>query len=150
KCLGVIIPLGSQALDGSVEINLGAKGVVELELVSSGEKRGRGPQHDVPSSLEAQLDSPSWHLIQALNTLVTADGHTPAVAGFFDKVRPLSARQKQILEAAIPKRNEVQTKKALGVDRWFKNESFHDSLVRLATQATTNLRGSGGGSHERG
>jgi hypothetical protein len=43
KCLGVIIPLGSQALDGSVEINLGAKGVVELELVSSGEKWGAGP-----------------------------------------------------------------------------------------------------------
>jgi len=145
KCLGVIIPLGSQALDGSVEINLGAKGVVELELVSSGEKWGRGPKHDVHSSLEAQLDSPSWHLIQALNTLVKADGHTPAVPGFFDKVRPLSSRQKQILEAAIPKRNEAQTKKALGVDHWFKDESFHDSLVRLVTQPTINIEGLVGG-----
>ena len=145
KCLGVIIPLGSQALDGSVEINLGAKGVVELELVSSGEKWGRGPSHDVHSSLEAQLDSPSWHLIQALNTLVTADGHTPAVAGFFDKVRPLSARQKQILEAAIPKRNEAQTKKALGAERWFKDESWHASLVRLVTQPTINIEGLVGG-----
>jgi len=145
KCLGVIIPLGSQALDGSVEINLGAKGVVELELVSSGEKWGRGPSHDVHSSLEAQLDSPSWHLIQALNTLVAADGHTPAVAGFFDKVRPLSARQKQILEAAIPKRNEVMTKKALGAEHWFKDESWHDSLVRLVTQPTINIEGLVGG-----
>ncbi|HEV8216225.1 MAG TPA: M20/M25/M40 family metallo-hydrolase [Gemmatimonadaceae bacterium] len=145
KCLGVIIPLGSQALDGSVEINLGAKGVVELELVSSGEKWGRGPKHDVHSSLEAQLDSPSWHLIQALNTLVKSDGHTPAVPGFFDKVRPLSARQKQILEAAIPKRNEAQTKKALGVDHWFKDESWHDSLVRLVTQPTINIEGLVGG-----
>jgi len=145
KCLGVIIPLGSQALDGSVEINLGAKGVVELELVSSGEKWGRGPKHDVHSSLEAQLDSPSWHLIQALNTLIKPDGHTPAVAGFFDKVRPLSPRQKQILEAAIPKRNEAQTKKALGVDHWFKDESFHDSLVRLVSQPTINIEGLVGG-----
>jgi acetylornithine deacetylase/succinyl-diaminopimelate desuccinylase-like protein len=145
KCLGVIIPLGSQALDGSVEINLGAKGVVELELVSSGEKWGRGPSHDVHSSLEAQLDSPSWHLVQALNTLVAADGHTPAVAGFFDKVRPLSARQKQILEAAIPKRNEPQTKKALGAERWFKDESWHASLVRLVTQPTINIEGLVGG-----
>src|SRR5262249_49648128 len=77
KDLAVIIPLGNQSLDGSVEINRGAKGVVELELVSSGEKWGRGPKHDVHSSLEAQLDSPSWHLVQALNTLVKADGHTP-------------------------------------------------------------------------
>jgi acetylornithine deacetylase/succinyl-diaminopimelate desuccinylase-like protein len=145
KCSGVIIPLGNQSLDGSVEINLGAKGVVELELVSSGEKWGRGPKHDVHSSLEAQLDSPSWHLVQALNTLVQADGHTPAVAGFFDKVRPLSARQKQILEAAIPKRNEAGTKKALGVDHWFKDEPFHDSLVRLVTQPTINIEGLVGG-----
>ena len=145
KCLGVIIPLGNQSLDGSVEINLGAKGVVELELVSSGEKWGRGPKKDVHSSLEAQLDSPSWHLIQALNTLVQADGHTPAVEGFFDKVRPLTARQKQILEAAIPKRNEAATKQALGAEHWFKDESYHDSLVRLVTQPTINIEGLVGG-----
>ena len=110
RCIGIMIPGGSQALDGSVEMELGAKGVVELELVSSGEKWGRGPQKDVHSSLEAQLDSPAWHLVQALNTLVKADGHTPAVEGFFDKVRPISAREKQILDAAIPKRNEANIK----------------------------------------
>ena len=73
------------------QINLGAKGIVELELVSTGEKWGRGPKLDVHSSLAAQIDSPAWHLVQALNTLVKADGHTPAVEGFFDKVRPLVA-----------------------------------------------------------
>jgi hypothetical protein len=51
---------------------------------------GRGPKLDVHSSLAAQVDSPAWHLVQALNTLVKADGHTPAVEGFFDKVRPLT------------------------------------------------------------
>src|ERR1035437_2324902 len=117
KCVGIIIPLGS-----SVEINLGAKGVVELELVSTGEKGGRGPRLDVHSSLEAQVDSPVWHLVQALNSLVKADGHTPAVEGFFDKVKPLSAAQQKILEDAIPKRNEAATKKALGVDHWFRDE----------------------------
>ena len=141
KCVGIIIPLGSQALDGSVEINLGAKGVVELELVSTGEKWGRGPRLDVHSSLEAQVDSPVWHLVQALNSLVKADGHTPAVEGFFDKARPLSPALQKILEDAIPKRNEAATKKALGVDHWFKDESWHDSLVRLATQPTINIEG---------
>ena len=145
NCLGIIIPFGSQDLDGSVQINLGAKGVVELELVSSGEKWGRGPKHDVHSSLEAQLDSPTWHLVQALNTLVAADGHTPAVEGFFDKVRPLTATEKQILENAIPKRNEAATKKALGVEHWYKDESWHDSLVRLVSQPTINIEGLVGG-----
>ena len=84
KCVGIIIPLGSQSPDGSVEVNLGAKGVVELELelVSTGEKWGHGPKLDVHSSYEASVESPAWHLVQALHTLIKPDGHTPAVAGF--------------------------------------------------------------------
>ena len=145
KTIGVIIPLGNQELDGGVQINLGAKGVVELELVSSGEKWGRGPKLDVHSSLEAQLDSAAWHLVQALNTLVQPDGHTPAVEGFFDKVRPLSPALRKILEDAIPKRNEAATKKSLGVEHWFNDESWHDSLVRLVSQPTINIEGLVGG-----
>ena len=141
KCIGIIIPLGNQELDGSVQINLGAKGVVELELVSTGEKWGRGPKADVHSSYEAQVDSPVWHLVQALNTLVKADGHTPAVEGFFDKVKPLSPAQKKILEDAVPKRSEAGAKKALGVEHFFKDEPWHDSLVRLVSQPTINIEG---------
>ena len=145
RSVGIIIPLGNQDLDGSVQVNLGAKGIIELELVSSGEKWGRGPMKDVHSSLAAQIDSPAWHLVQALNTLVKADGHTPAVDGFFDKVRPLTTAQRRILEDAIPKRNEAATKKALGVQRWIEDESWHDSLVRLVSQPTINIEGLVGG-----
>ncbi len=145
KCAGIVIPLGNQEPDGSVTINLGAKGIVELELVSSGERWGRGPKQDVHSSLEAQLDSPVWHLVQALNTLVGPDGHTPVVDGFFDKVKPLTTAHRRILEESIPKRNEAATKKALGVERWFKDESWHDSLVRLVSQPTINIEGLVGG-----
>jgi acetylornithine deacetylase/succinyl-diaminopimelate desuccinylase-like protein len=145
KCVGIIIPLGNQDPDGSVQVNLGAKGVVELELVSSGEKWGRGPKLDVHSSLAAQVDSPAWHLVQALNTLVKADGHTPAVEGFFDKVRPLTAAQRRILEQSIPRKSEAVAKKSLGVERWIADESWHDSLVRLVSQPTINIEGLVGG-----
>ena len=145
KTIGVIIPFGSQDLDGTVQINLGAKGVVELELVSSGEKWGRGPKRDIHSSLAAQVDSPAWHLVQALNALVQPDGHTPAVEGFFDKVRPLSPELRKILEDAIPRRNEAATKASLGVERWINDESWHDSLVRLVSQPTINIEGLVGG-----
>ena len=145
KCIGIIIPLGNQDLDGSVQVNLGAKGIVELELVSSGEKWGRGPKLDVHSSLAAQIDSPAWHLVQALNTLVKADGHTPAVAGFFDKVRPLTSAQRRILATSIPKKSEASAKKSLGVEHWIANESWHDSLVRLVSQPTINIEGLVGG-----
>jgi acetylornithine deacetylase/succinyl-diaminopimelate desuccinylase-like protein len=145
RTAGVIIPLGSQSPDGSVEINLGAKGVVELELVSTGEKWGRGPKSDIHSSYAAQVDSPIWHLVQALNTLVKEDGHTPAVDGFFDKVRPLSPELKRILDEAIPQRSEAGAKKTLGVQHWIGDEPWDRSLLRLASQPTINIEGLVGG-----
>ena len=145
KCLGIIIPLGSQSPDGGVEVNLGAKGVIEAELVSTGEKWGRGPAKDIHSSLAASVDSPAWHLVLALATLKKADGNTIAVEGFYDKIRPLSARQKQILEAAIAKKNEATMKQVLGVKHWIGDESFHDSQIRLVSQPTINIEGLVGG-----
>src|SRR5208337_2183077 len=118
KCVGVFMPEASQDADGGIEISLGAKGVVELELVSSGERWGRGPKHDVHSSLEAQVDSPTWHLVQALNTLIEKDGHTPAVEGFFDRARPLTPEQKAMVVDFAAKSSEDEKKKALGVEHW--------------------------------
>jgi acetylornithine deacetylase/succinyl-diaminopimelate desuccinylase-like protein len=141
RCAGVIIPLGNQNPNGGVEINLGAKGIIECELVSTGQRWGRGPSADVHSSLAAHIDSPVWHLVQALNTLIKPDGHTPAVEGFFDKVRPLSPELQRILEEAIPKRDEAAAKKALGVQRWIEDEPWDVSLRRLVTQPTINIEG---------
>ena len=70
RCVGVFMPNASQGLDGQVTITLGAKGVIECELTSSGERWGRGPKQDIHSSNKARVDSPAWHLVQALATLV--------------------------------------------------------------------------------
>jgi acetylornithine deacetylase/succinyl-diaminopimelate desuccinylase-like protein len=145
SCVGVMLPDASQGLDGSVQVAAGAKGVVELELVSSGEKWGRGPKKDIHSSLEAQVDSPSWHLVQALNTLVEKDGHTPAVEGFFEKVKPLSDVQKKMVlayAAAVP---EATMKSEFGVDHWIHDLNWQDSLLRLFSQPTINIEGLVGG-----
>ena len=141
KATGIIIPLGSQSSDGTVEVSLGAKGICELELVASGERWGRGPAKDVHSSLAAQVDSPAWHLVQALNTLIKPDGHTPAVDGFFDAVRPLSAETRRILAEAVPRKNEAAAKRGLGVQRWIEDESWATSLERLVSQPTINIEG---------
>ena len=85
-----------------VTVNLGSKGVVELELVSSGEKWGRGPAKDVHSSLKAMIDSPAWQLVKALNTLVSEDGNKITIDGY-PKPRPLSAEEKAMI-AKVSKR----------------------------------------------
>ncbi len=126
-------------------ITLGAKGVVELELVSSGEKWGRGPKSDVHSSNKARLDSPAWHLVQALNTLVSADGNDPAIPGFADKARPISPEEKAMIATAARRIDEAGAKKSLGVDHWVHDVSFEESLELLMSRPTVNIEGLVGG-----
>src|SRR5262245_19885184 len=97
KCSSVFMPFPSQDLDGQVTITLGAKGVVECELISSGARWGRGPRKDIHSSNKARVDSPAWHLVQALATLVSSDANDPAIEGFAAKARPLSAAEKEMI-----------------------------------------------------
>jgi acetylornithine deacetylase/succinyl-diaminopimelate desuccinylase-like protein len=145
KSIGIFVPAASQDPDGSITVSLGAKGVVELELVSSGERWGRGPKHDIHSSLEAQVDSPAWRLVQALNTLVGPDGHTPVVAGFFDKAKPLTPAQVKMVQDAAARRNEATVKKQLGVERWVHDTNWIDSLILLESKPTINIEGLVGG-----
>jgi acetylornithine deacetylase/succinyl-diaminopimelate desuccinylase-like protein len=141
KAVGVIIPSASQSIDGQVTLSLGAKGVVELQLISSGEKWGRGPAKDIHSSLKANVDSPVWHLIKALNTLVSEDGQTPAIDGWFEHVKPLTARQKEIIAADVAAGNEADEMKVLGIKHWYKNEDYLTASYRLAEQPTVNIQG---------
>jgi acetylornithine deacetylase/succinyl-diaminopimelate desuccinylase-like protein len=141
KCLGVLTPSSAQALDGAVTLSLGAKGVVELELVSTGEKWGRGPKADVHSSNKARLDSPAWHLVEALATLVSPDGNTPAIDRYLEKVRPVTAAEKAMIDEAAKRQNEELLKKQLGVQHWVHDVSFRESLEILCSQPTVNIEG---------
>src|SRR5436305_7512941 len=96
KCVGVFMPSATQDLDGVVTVNLGSKGVIELELVSDGAKWGRGPAKDIHSSLKAMIDSPAWRLIHALSTLVSEDGNTIKIDNY-PQPRPLSAEEKEMI-----------------------------------------------------
>src|SRR4051812_6588270 len=145
KTTGVFMPFSSQDPDGQVSIDLGAKGVIELELVSSGEKWGRGPKKDLHSSNKARVDSPAWHLVEALATLVSPDGNTPAIDGYMKNVRPLSAGDKAMIAKAASRMNEASLKKQMGVDHWLHDVSFQESLEMLASQPTVNIEGLVGG-----
>jgi acetylornithine deacetylase/succinyl-diaminopimelate desuccinylase-like protein len=141
KAVGIIIPSAAQSVDGQTTLVLGAKGAVELQLISSGEKWGRGPNKDIHSSLMANVDSPVWHLVKALNTLVADDGHTPAIDGWFENVKPLTARQKELIAADVAAGNEADEMKVLGITRWYKDEDYLTASYRLAEQPTVNIQG---------
>src|SRR5688572_8120722 len=122
RSVGVFMPSAQQDLDGVVTVSLGAKGVVELELVASGEKWGRGPGKDIHSSLKAMVDSPAWRLVKALDTLVSADGNTITIDGY-PVAPPLSAEHKAMIAAATARRSEAMSKQQLGVSHWIDDLS---------------------------
>jgi acetylornithine deacetylase/succinyl-diaminopimelate desuccinylase-like protein len=145
KCSGVFMPFASQGLGGDVTIYLGAKGVVELELTSSGERWGRGPKKDLHSSNKARVDSPAWHLVEALVTLVSPDGNDPAIEGFATKARPLSEAEKKMIAEAARRLSEADTKKLQGVDRWIHDVGWRESMEMLVSRPTVNIEGLVGG-----
>ena len=145
KCSGIFMPFASQDLSGMVTISLGAKGVVEVELTSSGEKWGRGPLKDIHSSNKARVDSPVWHLVKALSTLVNEDASEPAIEGLMKNVRPLAPQEKQLIASAAKRLKEEDAKKILGVKKWVKEINWEESLARLSGTPTVNIEGIIGG-----
>jgi acetylornithine deacetylase/succinyl-diaminopimelate desuccinylase-like protein len=145
KCLGIFMPHATQGLDGNVQVNLGAKGVIEVELTSDGQLWGRGPTRDVHSSLKAMIDSPVWHLVSALNTLVSPDGNTPAIDHYMDHVQPLSEADKALIANAAKRLSEMQYKVLTSSPHWIDNLAFLPALERLEAMPTVNIEGIYGG-----
>jgi acetylornithine deacetylase/succinyl-diaminopimelate desuccinylase-like protein len=142
--IGVFMPTAQQDLDGVITVSLGAKGVVELELVASGEKWGRGPGKDIHSSLKAMVDSPAWRLVKALDTLVSDDGNTVTIDEY-PKAPPISAEEKAIVAAAAAKRSEAKAKQQYGVQHWIDDLPWVEANERLVSQPTVNIQGLVGG-----
>jgi acetylornithine deacetylase/succinyl-diaminopimelate desuccinylase-like protein len=141
KCHEVFMPFASQSPEGGVEIALGAKGVIEVELVCSTAKWGRGAKDDIHSSYKAELDSAVWRMVKALSTLVSEDGNDPAIDGWFENVKPLTARQKELIADKVAHTQEADIKKLMGVQTWVRDLSYRDALERLASQPTVNIEG---------
>jgi acetylornithine deacetylase/succinyl-diaminopimelate desuccinylase-like protein len=144
KCVGVFMPSATQDLDGIVTVNLGSKGVIELELVSDGAKWGRGPAKDIHSSLKAMIDSPAWHLIHALNTLVSEDGNTIKIDNY-PKPRPISVEEKAMIASVSKVRSEASAKKQFSAQHWIDDLPWQQANERLESQPTVNIEGLVGG-----
>jgi acetylornithine deacetylase/succinyl-diaminopimelate desuccinylase-like protein len=144
KCGGVFMPSATQDLDGVVTVNLGSKGVIELELVSDGAKWGRGPAKDIHSSLKAMIDSPAWRLIHALNTLVSEDGNTIKIDNY-PQPRPISAEEKEMIVNVSKVRSEANAKKQFSTQHWIDDLPWPQANERLESQPTVNIEGLVGG-----
>lgn len=137
----VFMPTSLQGMSGELMIGLGAKGIIECELIASGERWGRGPSQDIHSGLKAGVDSPVWRLVEALSTLVKDGGNTPAIDGWFQHYRPLTDRQRAMIAKLETASTEADLKAALGIKRWIDDMPFAEAMERMASEPTVNIEG---------
>ena len=121
----MLLPGAAQDPDGTIVVELGAKGVVELELVSSGEVgtrpratsiRAKRPASTVRRGTSFRRSTPSCP--------PTAK---PAIPGFADKARALSAAEKAMIEVAAKRMDEAEQAGPRN-EAWLRDVDWHESL----------------------
>ena len=140
-----MLMFGVQSDSGGGGLMGGSEGCVYVELTTSGKSWGRGPiQSDIHGSNKRSVDSPAWRHIKMLASLVSDDGNTPAIKGFFDNMAPLNDAETKKLKDASGKVDLTVAAKNLGVGRFISDDPF--TMLKMARYGTSfNLDGIWGG-----
>jgi acetylornithine deacetylase/succinyl-diaminopimelate desuccinylase-like protein len=99
-------PRNGESVGGSnISVVLGHKNMVTFDLVCSAQHWGRGPEGGtVYGNSKAVVDAPTHRLIQALSSLLTADGNGIAIDGLSqlnDERVELTEREQQQFDALL-------------------------------------------------
>lgn len=130
---------------GGAGIMGGSEGCVYVELTTSGKSWGRGPvQSDIHGANKRSVDSPAWRHIKMLASLVSEDGNTPKIDGFFDNIEPLTAQETAGLKKAAERFQLDVAERNLGVARFISDDPF--TILKMGRYGTSfNLDGIWGG-----
>ena len=141
SCLLELDPI--QESDGSIGLSLGTKGILSLELLSHGERWGRGPQKmPIHSSRKAVLDSPVWRLVDALRSMFDPVKNEILIAGFKDAIRPPNAEELELMQVLTTKFKDrlfvgERENSKVFMNDWTVGEAAH----RLTFDTTINIDG---------
>ncbi len=143
KCSAHLTLGPSQDIDGSVQMTLGGKGICSIELACSGKAWGRGPQvRPIHSSRKAILDSPTWRLIKALNTMVKADGNTILIDGYYDAIRPPNQEEMELYETLVRKfSGRLLVSEKENAKAWINNWADAEAVRHLIFDSSLNIDG---------
>jgi acetylornithine deacetylase/succinyl-diaminopimelate desuccinylase-like protein len=136
---------GGQSNSGLGSISPGnSEGCVYVEITTSGRRWGRGPTvSDIHGGNKRSVDSPAWRHIKAIASLVSEDGNTAKISGFYDDaVAPSAAQLKAWAESA--KTFDVEeAARNLGVARFIADTPA--GILRDRNWISFNLDGIWGG-----
>lgn len=140
-----MLMFGQQAPSGAGGMMGGSEGCVYIELTTSGKSWGRGPtDSDIHGTHKREVDSPAWRHIKMLSSLVSDDGNTPKIQGFFDNIEPLSQAETDRLKQAASKVDLKTAAENIGVARYISDDPF--TMLKMSRYGTSfNMDGIWGG-----
>jgi acetylornithine deacetylase/succinyl-diaminopimelate desuccinylase-like protein len=118
RCDGAIWEEGGTDADGRPMLTLGARGMLYVELGV------RALSRDGHSGNANVIPNAGWRLVWALATLKAPDERV-RIPGFYDRIRPLSERQRRLLEA-LPSQ-EAAIRESFGLDRLLLGRTGFDA-----------------------
>lgn len=115
SCDCVFFPHFSQSPEGKVELFLGSKGIIHLEIKCKGGDWGAPTTRGIHGSNAVWMDNPAWYLIHALATLKDRNEKI-LIEGFYDDVADPWPGDEEIIdhmmktfdEKSILKRDDVR------------------------------------------
>jgi len=136
---------GRQSAGGGTSVKAGSEGCLFVELITTGESWGRGPtRSNIHGGNKRSVDAPAWRHIQMLSKLVSPDGNTVLIPGFYDDMLPLTADQQTTLRAMSEGFDPAAAADAMGVARFISDDPYE--VVKMARMGTSmNLDGIWGG-----
>ena len=136
---------GGQSPSGGGSFGAGSEGCVYVELITSGKSWGRGPiQSDIHGSNKRSVDSPAWRHIKMLASLVSEDGNTPLIDGFYEGMLPVQKFQEEELKTAASRTDLKVAAENVGVGRFISDDPF--TMLKMQRYGTSfNLDGIWGG-----
>jgi acetylornithine deacetylase/succinyl-diaminopimelate desuccinylase-like protein len=136
---------GGQSPSGGGSYGAGSEGCVYVELTTSGKSWGRGPiQSDIHGSNKRSVDSPAWRHIKMLASLVSDDGNTPQIEGFYEGMLPIEKFHEAELKTAAERTDLTVAAENVGVGRFISEDPF--TMLKMQRYGTSfNLDGIWGG-----
>ncbi len=136
---------GGQSPSGRGSVSEGnSEGCVYVEITTSGTRWGRGPTvSDIHGGNKRSVDSPAWRHIQAISSLVSMDGNTAKIEGFYDDAIKPSAAQLARYEEGAKTFDVEEAARNLGVARFISDKP--EDILRDRNWISFNLDGIWGG-----
>ncbi|MBP3040043.1 M20/M25/M40 family metallo-hydrolase [Bacillaceae bacterium Marseille-Q3522] len=141
KADGCIWENGFKSTDGRLQITLGCKGMLYVEL------HAKGANIDLHSAKAAIVENPAWRLVWALSTLKN-EKEEILIDGFYDRVLPLTEEERKLTEAMDFK--EAADLEHLGLKHYVNNLTGFALKEKLIFQPTCTICGFESGYTDKG